>query len=92
MATNEYPLGNVVRLTAAVKVAGTLQNTTMAFLVLPPTGAAVTVTPVVNDSTGNYHADYTPALHGTYYYRAAGTGAVVAAAEGAFVVNHSRFA
>lgn len=47
---------------------------------------------IVKDSTGNYHMDITCTEGGKWHYRFAGTGAVVAAAEGEFEVQMARMA
>lgn len=53
-----------------------------------PTGTAVGLT---RDATGVYHFDFTGVSAGTYYYRFQGTTACVAAEEGSFDVQTSRF-
>jgi hypothetical protein len=41
--------------------------------------------------TGVYYKGYTPSTGGVYYYRWAGTGALVAASEGSFFVQSGNF-
>ena len=53
-----------------------------------PTGTALNLT---RDATGVYHFDFTGVSAGTYYYRFQGTTACIAADEGSFDVQTSRF-
>ena len=46
---------------------------------------------VVRDAAGQYHLDYVLPAEGRWHYRAVGTGAVSAAAEGVLVVRNSAF-
>lgn len=41
--------------------------------------------------TGVYYKAYTPATSGVYYYKWAGTGALVAASEGSFFIQNGNF-
>jgi len=46
------------------------------------------ITPT-NTGVGAYQHDYTPASGGKYFYKFVGTGAVVAAEEGFFIIRRS---
>lgn len=87
-APNRYILGEPVRLSATFTVAGVATNpATVTVKVKDPAGVVTTIsTAPVNDGTGQYHVDYTPALKGEHVYRWEGTGACVAAAEEIFFV------
>lgn len=91
MAIHEYIIGNRVRMSAAFTTAAgaAVDPTTVTLTVRPPSGAASTPSPA-KDSTGNYHADVTPDLVGDWRYRWIGSGALVAAGEGEFLVTESR--
>lgn len=103
--SNEYPLGQAIRLTARFATfAGVLTNpTTTTFrvariLVNPPPDPTATNAVfgvdinVVNDSAGVFHYDHVPAAAGNYIYQAVGTGAVAAVKTGYFRVVPSPFA
>lgn len=87
-----YANGQLVRLSVAFTVAGTLTDPgTVALKVKTPDGAETTYTlagsQVVKDSTGNYHYDFQTAQTGYHYYGFESTGAVVSSSEGVFVVT-----
>ena len=93
-------IGTLVRFEAEWRVpatdAGVLTDpTTVTLTVQDPAGVEVTYTylsgdgVIVRDGTGRFHADYLPALAGTYEWRWAGTGAAHAPAEGRFKVRPS---
>lgn len=101
----EYELGQSIRMSAAfLNASGAAANpTTTQFKFAlqadnpPPDPTATTLTfgvdaAVIQDSTGNFHADIVPSLPGDYVYMAIGTGAVAAAARGKFRVLPSPFA
>ena len=84
MPINSYTVGQLVRATAAFRVGSTLTNpSTVTATHKDPNGVLSNLT-VVNDSTGNYHADVTPATKGRHVVRWVGTGACVAACETQF--------
>jgi len=94
---NRYHDGALVRLTASfTNIQGDYQDpTTITVRVKnPSTGAVVTYTyaggQVVKDDVGIYHRDVdtTDYPEGTWFYKWIGTGAVVAADQWAFVINH----
>lgn len=93
---NTYDIGDLVRLTGTFTDAtGALADPTVVLAEVRPYvdgvyGTVVPITPV-RESTGVYHADYSPATAGAYLYRIEGTGAVQQAAEGAFLVRVSNF-
>lgn len=87
MAESVYALNNIARCTAVFKVGTVLTDpTTVVFTVSDPTGA-VTTPATVHDSTGNYHADVTPTVSGTWRYEYQGTGTVVAEGQSDFFVT-----
>lgn len=83
-----YIAGNIIRLTATFSDAtGALVDpTAVEFRVVAP-GAAVSVVAGTRASSGEWYADVTASTPGKWAFRAVGSGAVVAAAEGSFVVN-----
>lgn len=89
--SNEYALGQAVRLTGAfLNASGVAANPTavsvkygVALVNPPPDPTAITLVfgvdaAVIQDSTGNYHADVLPAVAGNYVYQWIGTGTVQA--------------
>lgn len=87
---NTYDIGDVARLTASFSQGGgAVDPGAVAFKVLEPGGAVASVTPVVKDAVGEYHADYVIAAAGVHVYRGEGTGANAAAAENRFQVRRS---
>ena len=88
MSPNKYKLGDVVRMSATFELENVLTDPTVVSLKLtPPPGSSSYLSPVVKDSTGKYHYDYTPATTGSYKYRYYGTGTVVAEADAVFYVE-----
>ena len=89
---NTYTVGAEVRVSATFRDStGTLADPTdLTGEYEDPSGTITQATPV-KDGTGLYHFDIDVEASGTWYYRLAGTAAVKAAAEGAFVVGISRF-
>jgi hypothetical protein len=84
MPINSYPVGQLVRASAAFRVGAVLTNpSTVTATHKDPDGVLTTLT-AVNDSTGNYHADVTLAKKGRHVVRWVGTGACVAACETQF--------
>lgn len=87
---NVYLIGNRVRLSAAfTDINGTASDPTVASLtVKAPDGTTTTPSPT-KDSVGNYHADIDVGMAGPWAYRWAGSGALVAAAEGLLLATDS---
>lgn len=93
---NNYDIGDAVRVSVAFTSNGSAADpTAVALKVQDPSGNEDTYTyalgQVTKDSTGNYHKDVTVDEAGTWFYRWTGTGVVVAASEGNFVVRRSVF-
>ena len=88
---NEYLIGQQIRLSAVfTNVLGVAADpTTVALTIRPPSGVLSTPTPT-KDSTGHYHYDVTPDAAGEWRSRWVGTGTLVAAAEGLFIVTASQ--
>jgi uncharacterized protein YfaS (alpha-2-macroglobulin family) len=89
---NDYWPGSVVTLTATFRnAAGTLANPTAVTITVRQPGGTTTTPTASSTSTGVYTASYntTGLAPGVYRWRAAGTGTVVAAAEGEFLVRPS---
>jgi hypothetical protein len=83
---SSFDIGDSVRLTFEVTVAGTLTNGTVALVVTKPDGTLASVS-VVNDSVGRYSAVVSPDTAGLWTWRWTSTGAATAADDGAFVVD-----
>lgn len=86
-----YDIGDRVRITASfVNSAGTPTNpTAVTVTVRKPDGQ--TVSPTASSSvTGTWEADVDPDQHGNWFYRFAGTGALVVAEESQFYVRPRR--
>jgi hypothetical protein len=90
-AINEYLIGQQIRLSASFTTAAgaAADPSAVTLTVRPPSGAPTMPTPA-KDSTGNYHADVVPSVAGAWRYRWIGAGALVAAAEGEFLVTESQ--
>lgn len=89
----QYTAGTAIRLSVAFTVVATaapVDPTTVTGKVRKPDGSNVTLT-VVKDSTGNYHADFTPSDLGMHTYELAGTGAAEAVYIGRFLVTQQPF-
>lgn len=87
MTNTAYFIGQMVRVTFTVRdITNVLANTTAAAKVYSPT-LVVTALTLVNDSTGVYHADFTPTEPGLHQVRFVGTGAVATAQQDAFIVE-----
>jgi hypothetical protein len=86
MAENVYDVGDQVRLTATFALNGVGTNTTAALRILLPDGTTTSPTPV-SDGAGVYHYDLTLTQPGRHRYRWSGTGTVVTAEEGSFLVR-----
>ena len=83
-----YAPGNIIRLTATFRdsAGAAVDPTAVEFRVVAPGGALSTMSGT-KSSTGEWYADVTASTPGKWAFRAVGSGAVVAAAEGSFVVN-----
>lgn len=88
---NTYTIGDLVRLTGTfTDLSGNLSDpTTSSLVVKSPDGTVTTYPSLVHPSTGIYYFDLPITGSGVYYYRYAGTGAVVAAGETQFQVSES---
>ncbi len=97
MATNEYDIGDSVRMKATFKSLDTglvADPTVITFKLKVPDGTVSTKVygvdgEIVKDSTGVYHWDFTTLAKGKHHWRVTGTGAVIAAGEGLFTVVKS---
>lgn len=92
MAIDAYDVGDTVRLTATFTDASDVDAnpTTVTVSVRAPDGMTTTPT-ATQDSTGIWYYDLTLSQAGTWRYRFAGTGALVAAAEGQLFARASVF-
>lgn len=101
----ELELGQAVRLTGAfLNASGAAANPTtvtvrfgVAIVAPPPDPTATSLVfgvdaAVIQDSTGNYHADVVLAVPGVYVFQWIGTGTVAAVSRGQFRVLPSPFA
>lgn len=90
---NEYLIGQRVRISAAFTDADgdPADPTTVVLTIKTPAGVTSTLS-TTNDTAGSYHSDTTPDAVGQWWYRWVGTGTVVAAAEGTFLVTPSKVA
>lgn len=90
-----YDVGQQVRLSFTFRnLAGELADpTTVTVKVQDAAGAETSYSDAVHDSTGRYHKDITITTPGggVWYYRAEGTGALVAAGETSFPVRQTVF-
>lgn len=100
MSCDPYIRGTRVRCFAAFEndAGAAADPTTVIFKVIPPSGVANIVTKtyptdieVVKDSTGNYHLDVDATIVGEWEYRYEGTGTVITAGEGKFLVEDTPF-
>jgi uncharacterized protein YfaS (alpha-2-macroglobulin family) len=95
MVNNTYVSGNEIRLSVAFQTldGNAIDPTAVELKVIDPDGDVTTYLPdaVVKDAVGHYHVDLTMDVAGRWYYRFEGSGAVTAAGEGSFTVNHSPF-
>ena len=87
MTATAYLIGQQVRITFTVRdITGALASTTASGKITSASGVTTNLT-IVNDSTGVYHADFTPTEQGLHQVRFVGTGAVVTAQQDAFIVE-----
>lgn len=95
MATNSYDVGNAVQCSAIfTSQAGVATDpTTVTLRVLPPSGPTQVFTlalgQVIKSSTGNFYYNFPTTIPGPHYYRYEGTGALIAAGDGSFIVTAS---
>jgi hypothetical protein len=87
MAVNRYTVGTRVRLTCTFKVGATPTDPTAQVCIVEEPDADQEEPTVVKDSTGVYHADFTPTQKGEHIYRWVGTGACEAASEASFMAD-----
>ncbi len=94
---NTYDIGDRARLTATVTTSGGVaaDPTEVTFKVQDPSGNETTYLysngAVTRTSAGVYYVEVTLDEAGTWYYRANGTGAVIAADEEFLYVRESQF-
>lgn len=90
---NYYTQGSLVRMTCAVLVGTTPTNpTTIDFRITMPDGVVTDLSSsIVNDSTGNYHADYITTQVGLHQYEWIGTGAAQVSQVSQFLVSQATF-
>lgn len=92
-----YDIGDRVHVTAAFTVSSVATDpTTVVFKYKDPSGTITTLTygidpEIVRSAEGNYYVDLDVDEQGDWWYRWAGTGAVVAAQEVKFYVQPTRF-
>jgi hypothetical protein len=88
---NSYTAGNTIRLLVSFTSAGAAYSpSSVTCQVIGPASQAVQSPSVVQDSTGNYHADIEVTDPGPWLYRWSATGPV-SAGEGQFTVKPSQF-
>ena len=95
---NSYNLGDQVRLSAAFTDAdgAPVDPTVVTVKYSDPTGDVTDLTygvdvAVTQEAGGSYYVDFVPNRAGQWRYRWESSGAVTAAAEGAFLVQRSSF-
>jgi hypothetical protein len=90
---NQYNVGTLVRLTAAITAANVpVTPTTISMKVKNPDMTVSDLsTSIVADSVGNYHVDTTPASLGLYQYEWLCAGNVSLNSRGQFLVNQGAF-
>jgi len=89
MSENSYHVDDIVRLSARFELSNTLTDpVTVTLKITPPSSVASWLSPVIKDSVGLYHYDYTPPVPGTYKYRFYGAGTVEANAALSFKVEY----
>lgn len=82
-----YLIGSFVRMSAEFKHLNTLEDPSgVALTVKAPYGSLRIIQPV-RDDVGAYYGDIEPGQPGTWRFRFQTTGAVVAAADGAFMID-----
>ena len=95
---NTYDIGDMIRL-AATFTSGEVNAdpTVITLKIKHPSGSVDTylygggTIEMIRPGTGDYYKDVTLAEQGGWYYRFAGTGTLVAAAENYFDVRDSKF-
>lgn len=97
IANREYDEGDVVRITATLKVSGVLTDPgTLRFKYKNPAGTITTKVygtdvDLVKDSVGTFHFDLTLSTQGTWWYRWESTGTAAGAKERRIQVRPSEF-
>lgn len=87
---NVYDVGDGIRLTGTFTISGSGANPTTATLSVTDPSAVVTTPSVGSGTDGVYLVDIIVDEPGDWHYRWVGTGAVVAATEGHFLVRKRR--
>ena len=93
---NVYAKDSLVRISTEFTVSGADSDpTTVKCFYKDPNNVVTTLTygvgnTVVRDAVGKYHVDISATIAGNWWYRFEGTGAVVAANEGEFVIALSQ--
>jgi hypothetical protein len=82
VAVNTYTVGQQIRVTATFRVGGTPTNPTAVLTSLKDPAGLVTTPLAAQQAPGVWSVDITLSSKGRWVYRFAGTGTVVAAAEG----------
>lgn len=94
---NKYHLYNSIRVTATFKLGGVAADPTAVELhILKPDGTEVTYyypvpSEITKSSTGIYYKEIYSDQVGDWHYEFIGTGAVVAADENHYIIEHSKF-
>jgi hypothetical protein len=86
-----FYIGNVIRLTAEFEnESGVATDPTTVILQIkkPDDVNEDNITPS-NPAVGTYHYDYIPLTSGRYFYKFVGTGGIMAANEGSFLIKGS---
>jgi ABC-type transport system substrate-binding protein len=98
---NSYPYGSNVRFFVVFRSAATnalVDPTTVRFKIQTPETRAITTWvfggagSIVNDSVGNYHADYTCDYPGDWHYRWEADGSYIGGKDGKVCIMESPFA
>jgi hypothetical protein len=94
---NNYDIGDSITITAAFATAGGVAADPTEVTVKVQDGAGTETTylyslaQVTKNSVGNYSLNVTLTVAGRWWYRVAGTGAVIGAAENWFYVRNTEF-
>jgi hypothetical protein len=98
MRSNEYYPGQEVRISASFSNLANVATdpSSVTIKVKSPSESVETFvygtdSELAKDGTGLYHLNYTPDIHGVWFYRVESTGPATAAKEGTFVVKESAF-
>lgn len=86
-----YDIGDRIRITASfVNSAGAATNPTAVAVTVRKPDGSTTAPSASSDVVGTWYADVDPDQHGNWFYRFAGTGALVVAEESQFYVRPRR--